>query len=59
MLEGEFAELSPQVRIYNRNFYIRRSEQEKLLEERDREIQELASRPKVNLQSYNILVQRL
>jgi restriction endonuclease Mrr len=47
------------VRIYSRNFYVRQSQHDKLVEERQREIEELASKPKVNLESYNILVQRL
>ena len=47
------------MRIYNRNFHLRRVHQQQLEKEAEEEIMQLAEKPKITPGSYAILVQKL
>jgi len=50
---------SSQIKIYNRNFYLREANHNLLRENHQAEILKLANRPKINAASYDILISKL
>ena len=50
---------SPQVGIYNRNFYLRGAEHNLKQAEYENEVKQLANKPKISVSSYNILCEQL